>query len=214
MTRRMTKYAAIAAAAAAASLALAGTAQATPCSGSNPSCTVQGQVSIPTSLTLSLDATSFSLNAVPGKSLSTGGTGTSNPGTLPLSTVPSSYAVNATVTTNNSSGYMLSESLGSTSATTGKNGFVGATSGAYLGHSNTTWAWSYPSSDSSVGAGGSFSQAWGADTGAGGLGSPVVSQATASAPAGDSWGLALGWQLDNSSKPDSYSGFLSVVALA
>ena len=213
MTRRMTKYAAIAAAAAAASLALAGTAQATPCAGSNPSCTVQGSVSIPTSLTLALDNTSFSLNASPGHGLSTGGTGTANPGTLPLSTVPSGYATTATVTTNNA-GYMLAESLGSTSATTGKNGFVGATSGAYLGHNNTTFAWSYPSSDSSVGAGGSFSQSWGADTGAGPLGSPVVNQATASAAAGDSRGLGWFWQVDSSATPDSYSGFLSVVALA
>ena len=214
MTRRITKYAALAAAAAAASLALAGTAQATPCAGSNPSCTVQGSVSIPTSLTLALDATSFSLNAVPGTGLSTGGTGTANPGTLPLSTVPSSYAVNATVTTNNSSGYMLTESLGSTSATSGVNGFKGATSGAYLGHNGLTAAWTYPSSDPTVGAGGSFSQSWGADTGAGPLGAPVVNQATASAAAGDSWGLAWGWQIDSSAKPDSYSGFLSVVALA
>ena len=215
MKHGFTKSAAIAAAAAAAGAALlAGPAHAsTPCTGTNPGCVVQGSVSIPTSLTLALDNSSFSLNAVPGTSLSTGGTGTSNPGTLPLSTVPSGYATTATVVTNNSSGYMLTESLGSTSATTGKNGFVGASSGAYLGHNNTTYSWGYPSS-TTPGVGGSFNQSWGADTGAGPLGSPVVNQSAASAPAGDSWGLALGWQIDNSAIPDSYTGFLSVVALA
>lgn len=210
-----TKSAAIAAAAAAAAVALAGTAQAqTPCTGTNPTCDVTGTVTVATTMTVTLDNTSFTIAANPGHGLSTGGTGTADPGSDPLGTVPSSYAVNASVVTNNA-GYELTESLGSTSPTGGTTAFQGTSHGGYLGAGGgTTYAWSYPASDATVGAGGAFSQTWAAGPAAGGLGTPVVNQAGTSGPSGDTWGLGWGWDVPAHQAPDSYAGYISVIGLA
>src|ERR1700677_481742 len=89
-------------------LATAAPAMAQGCTGAT--CGVNGTVVVASALTMSLNATSFSISAAAGYAVSTGGTGTTAPpagymGSLPLATAPAGYAVTATVTSNNSAGY-------------------------------------------------------------------------------------------------------------
>jgi hypothetical protein len=187
------------------------------CTGTGPTC-VTGQVVIGSSMTVSLDSTSFTIDADPGYTVSTGGTGASVPASAEtLYTVPTSYAVHATVETN-TAGYSIDEVLadthdGAPGFATNAPYYLGASS---AGGSALTYAWTYPADDATIGAGGSFSLDWNATSGANGadLGSPVVSQNTTSAAAGDTWGLAWGWNVPGNQPSGTYSAYLNVVGLS
>ena len=188
-----------------------------PCSGTHPTCGVNGVVTLVTTTTMSLDQTSFSINGAPGAGVSAGGTGSVSPGgAANLYTVPTAYPVNATITTN-AGNYSIAETL----SEGGSNGNAGFSNpgGFYLGSANVnsssalTYAWSYAANAGPASAG-AFSQSWTSGTPAGATSLVVASMNANSAPTGDTYGLSWGWNVP-AAQPitGTYTGTISVIGM-
>jgi hypothetical protein len=187
----------------AAALALAGglalAAPAAYASGS-PSGTISGTVNVGSTLTLALSATSFSLAATPGATTSTPTSGTG--------------AITATVSTNDTKGYSVDESLnlvGGSGPSAASYGF-GVASGSggptdFIAPSQIT-PWEYASG---AGSSAAFTTAF---TGPGTSAPPAIaiaSQAVASAMSGDVYDLAWQFILPSNQIASAYTGSIGVL---
>lgn len=152
---------------------------------------VNGTITVPGSLTMSLTNPTFAIT------LDSTGTGSSFPGAMPVNNTDPTV----TVTTNDGTGYTITEAVTSDS---GK-GFPGAIAGDEIAASSIRpFGWSGPG-ESNGGLAPAFDNAGGSST--------VVDSKKESATGGDAY--ALGWELNNVTVPaDVYTGTINVTALA
>lgn len=157
--------------------------------------TVCGSLSINSTLTLALSGDSFSLSLPAGGTSVATGTGASAP-------------VTAKVTTNNGSGYNVSESLATKRGSDNQYGFLAA-NGTDLISASDFFAYAYPAGST---AGGAFENtSFNKDSGSDGT---IASSTTISAGSGDSY--PLGWQfvgVPASQASGTYTAEVDVVAL-
>lgn len=167
-------------------------AMAAPCPGNT--CGVSGSVTVAGTLTIALDHTSFALANVPAGVGYNTGTNGGDGGTDVNNTSP--YAVNATVGSNYVHGYTVNETLASPFE-------FKDTAGDALGTNGVTNAFDQDTN--------SF-EAFSTTTGT--LTTPVTNNPTPSAAVGDVIGLAWEWVLPANQPAATYTGTISVLALA
>jgi hypothetical protein len=148
----------------------------------NPvSSAVSGTVTIPATLTMSLSANSFTLSPNPGDVVNTG---------------ISPFAISATISTNDPTGYTLSEALSSQ--------FTDTTNDRISASGIQPYMYSSPTNG-----------AFGGNTGTGlQNGSVNIAQTnTVSAPSGDQWGLAWQFNIPGNQAAGTYNGTIMVTAV-
>lgn len=179
---------------------LAGGLAATPALAQQSACSptggnVCGSLSVASTLTLSLSGNSFTLALPSGGTFVATGTGATAP-------------VTATVTTNNGTGYNVSESLATKRGSDQQYGFLAA-NGTDLISASDFFAYAYPAGST---AGGAFENtSFNKDSGSDGT---IASSTTSSAGVGDAYPLA--WEFTGvspSQASGTYSAEVDVVAL-
>lgn len=171
-----------------ASPALACTGSACSSSGS-----VAGTATVPTAITLSLSATSFTVTTPAGATTDTTGTGGTG------------YAVTATVATNDTSGYLLTEAL--TSPVTGFTASGNTLSGSNIYPLQINAG--TPGSNDNQGQ-----QGYGSAFGVTGAAATIVNSTVVSAASGDNWGLAWQFTVPGNQPGGAYTGSIATLALA